>query len=91
MSELDLDAMRPPEEALAEVARHIIHSALAYYGEDGDEWEQYPDIGEHDWERIVEMVREAGVRYEAPPRCATDPWPLRDALDLLRHRAETES
>lgn len=76
-----------PGEAVMIVAHHIIHDALAYYGEDGDERDAYPEIGEGDWELIVAAVRALGDTYASAPRLASDPSPLRDALDVLRERA----
>lgn len=49
------------------VARRIVHDALAYYGEDGDEWEGYPEVGEDDWKLIAAAVRDTGDQYRQHP------------------------
>lgn len=51
-------------EALDIVARRVIADAT-----DGIKWEDYPDIGEHDWDRVTERVVDlapdpGGERFE---------------------------
>lgn len=70
-----------PFKARAIIARHIIHDQLAYYGEDGDEWESHPEIGGKDWRLIVDRVREAAPQ----PVTAAD---LAAATAVLEARAE---
>lgn len=31
--------------------------ALAYYATEIADWEDFPEVGEHDWERVVEEMR----------------------------------
>lgn len=40
--------------AVRVVARHVIASAVE--NQYGEMWEMYPDIGEHDWDRVCEEV-----------------------------------
>ncbi|WP_454301130.1 hypothetical protein [Salana multivorans] len=79
------DAIRQTrEDAVARevVARRIIHDALAYYGEDGDEWEGYPEVGEDDWKLIAAAVRDTGDQYRQHPDV------IGQALRVLTDRAE---
>lgn len=44
-----------PDEALRVVARKVAADLAA---EVADAWCDYPEIGEHDWARVVELVHE---------------------------------
>lgn len=45
------------------------------------DWEDYPDIGEHDWERVIARVHDL---VGAP----SDITEFKDSLEYLRRRAE---
>lgn len=42
-------------EAVSTVAHRVAARILATY-DAGEEWENHPDIGEHDWQRVVERL-----------------------------------
>lgn len=46
-----------PEEAIEIIAHHVVVQGASRFVETHG-WEAYPDIGEHDWNRVVEKVVE---------------------------------
>lgn len=44
------------DRAVDLVAHHVIASLVAAADGAAEEWENYPDIGEYDWQRIVDRV-----------------------------------
>lgn len=67
-----------PEQAIDLVALDVIAGGACDRVAEG--WENYPDLGEHDWQRVAEAVE----------RLAPDPDPtlLDEAYALLEGRAE---
>lgn len=45
-----------PFEAIEIVARDVIQDAVEF-GSIDDKWEDYPDLGKWDWERVVHEAR----------------------------------
>jgi hypothetical protein len=66
------------EEAIRLVARHALIRMVENYL--SDDWEMYADIGESDWEAVVETARALVVE---PPRTLYD-----QAYEFLAARAE---
>lgn len=44
------------EEAINVIARVILGKAVADARDDG--WQDYPELGEYDWDRVVERAKE---------------------------------
>lgn len=69
------------DEAIEIIARHAVARSVESLAEEG--WDFYPEIGEHDWERIVAKAQELR------------PWPeaaeFKEAYKLLEARAETDA
>lgn len=63
------------DDAIDVVARRLIADLVA--NEVGSRWDSYPDVGEHDWERIVARAR----------MLAEHPTEYASAYDLLTRRA----
>lgn len=61
------------------VARHLVAELVATHA--GDAWEMYPDIGEHDWTRVVGRAKELAVH--------PDPGHYQDAYAVLEAQANT--
>lgn len=40
------------DDACRYVARHVVYDLIDRYLDIGDGWEDYPEIGEHDWNRV---------------------------------------
>ncbi|WP_028245418.1 hypothetical protein [Pseudoclavibacter soli] len=76
-----------PSEASADlttVAYSIIARRLSAYGSAGDEWElDGIDIGEYDWERVVELVNSTASAFLVPDKR------FKAAYDRLASRAST--
>ena len=53
-------------EAISAVARHLIADRLDAY-DVGDMWDQYPEIGEHDWYAVTQRVQEIIKATVKPP------------------------
>lgn len=70
------------EEAIEVVAREVVFRALVL--EEAYEWEDFPEIGQHDWDRVVieigQLAREVqdGGRFD-------------EAYKLLAERAEASA
>lgn len=49
-----------PDEALNDMAIEVVaqHLLASFVDEAGEKWENYPEVGEQDFERIVETVKE---------------------------------
>lgn len=70
-----------PNEALRVVAHHVAGVEL----EDLERralWESYPEIGEHDWERIMALIKARGAQLRPKP----DEYEA--AYALLKERAD---
>jgi hypothetical protein len=46
-----------PEQAIDVIAREAL-SRFAAEAMPRDEWENFPEIGEHDWEKVAERVQQ---------------------------------
>lgn len=66
------------DEAVDIVARNVLDVLLEW---DGPEWESYPDLGEHDWTRVL-------ARISALLPAAPAPEEYEAAYQLLTDRAE---
>ena len=64
------------DEAIETVARAVLAESI----DDLDAWDSWPEVGEHDWERIVNKVEELAPEVE--------PKRLDEAMALLKARAE---
>lgn len=62
-----------PDEAVEVIARHILAQAAAEA-----DWEDYPEIGQHDWDAIVRKV----------DQLAPIPARFGEALRILANRAD---
>lgn len=62
------------EVVAAAVAQAAVEDAI------GDMWEQYPDIGEHDWTRVADEATAMAGSFTQPER-------FQAAYDLLAERA----
>lgn len=69
------------ERAIEAVAAHVI--ATSVQRDLGERWEDYPEIGEHDWERVAEQVEEMLPRVS--------PTRFREAYARLEARADQEA
>jgi hypothetical protein len=71
---------RTGEFAIEVVARMAMFNAL-----DKIEWSDYPDIGEHDWQQVLDRIEVLG--------CAWKPMDddYAEAYAFLESRAETEA
>ena len=66
------------DEAIEAIARHVIgHHSRAVE----DDWENYPEVGEHDWERIVHRVELLAPEFVYP----------QEAVDALAARADDDT
>ena len=67
-----------PARAIKAVARELVALAVERYARDG--WEDFPEIGENDWDRVVEKAQKLA------------PWPrptdFIEAYGVLEARAE---
>lgn len=54
-------ATNPTELAIRDVARHAIAAAVS---RNPPEWEDYPDIGEHDWAEVEREVQRRVAQIE---------------------------
>lgn len=61
-------------EAVAIMARVVLASGIRY-----SDWESYPEIGEHDWERVIDRAVELAHGPSAEK--------FKEAYDLLTARA----
>ena len=68
------------EDSLVEIATIVVARQVLQFGLDQVEWEDFPDIGEHDWERVMARAKDLA---EAPERDEFD-----RAYALLKERAE---
>jgi hypothetical protein len=68
-------------DAIKIVARQVLADVAEYAAE---QWEEYPEIGEHDWDAVVTEV----VRLAPVDATSTD---FVEAYSLLESRAESES
>lgn len=69
-----------PDQAIKIVAQDAIHRALTEYGT-RVEWENYPEIGEDDWESVLVWIE----LFSTPP--SADDFTA--AYALLEARADT--
>lgn len=69
----------PTDNAVDVIARHCL-SVLALSAKPDDAWEDYPDIGEHDWARVILRMASLAPIPEIEE--------YRQAYDHLRLRAE---
>jgi hypothetical protein len=67
-----------PARAIEIVARQVIHNATSDWGR--CDWEDYPEIGEDDWFKILKEIADLA------PHVARDEFAA--AYDLLKARAE---
>ena len=70
------------DRAITTVAEHVIHAATMDGG-GPPEWENYPEIGENDWDLILARVD----RMSEPP----DPGKFDAAYALLTGRADHDA
>ena len=63
MSEIDYET----RHAMDVVARSIMGHLLDDPSGVGDMWEDHPEIGEHDWIEITEIVKERAKLFQADP------------------------
>lgn len=71
--------MMDPDTAAETVAAHALHHWAVY----GFEWDMYPEIGEHDWQHVLEYAR---ALTPAP-----DPEQFKQAYAFLEARAEPDA
>lgn len=69
------------DSTIATVARRIVVNSLKNGGE---WWEQYPEVGEHDWSRVVVEVDRLAATLEVPDE------EFKPAYALLSERAERD-
>lgn len=71
----------PVEEAIRILANNLVASALTADVVHKTDWEDYPEVGEHDWAKVVERAEAvvAGIR--------PTPEALEVAYDVLAGRA----
>jgi hypothetical protein len=72
-------------EALLIVARRVMYNALHAEYPTAPEWENYPEVGEYDWEKIERIIngfREGHLGVESEPYDA--------AYEFLSQRADAE-
>lgn len=62
------------------VARDLIAKVVREYG--GDQWDSYPEIGEHDWERIDKRALELAAQVDGEQYLA--------AYEFLESRANKD-
>lgn len=71
------------KSAVDAVANHLVVAALNRTADDGSPGrEDYPDIGEHDWQDVVTRAQQIAQRL------APDPGYYQAAYGFLAHRAE---
>ena len=58
------------DQAIATIARQIVSSQFE------DEWEDWPLIGEHDWEVLLNQVRRVRVELRPPPEAVAEAYRL---------------
>ncbi len=66
-----------PEQAIEIIAKAALADAAEWMA---GQWERYPEIGEHDWTRVVDALDRLAP-YPAPEEFA-------EAYELLEARAE---
>lgn len=69
-------------EAIRIIARRVIDNILSLDDFGGDQWENFPEIGEHDWLDVVAEIRKFSIGLNP------DDWHFQTAYEHLRSRAD---
>jgi hypothetical protein len=74
--------MMSPEDAYWIVARRVVANAASGANQIEPEWENYPEIGEHDWVLVLGRVNDVCRQFNPKDQSYSD------AYALLTERAE---